>query len=174
MPPHPRVSPLLIRQLRNGSERAFQLIYEQCHSTIYRFAYTFLKDAELSKEVTQETFLSLWIHRQEISEELPLYPYLFNKARKLTIDIFRRITTASRAQQELTASTLSLSNETEEAIFLNDLQQITTDFLANLPQQQQLVFKLSRVEGLSYEEIAAELKISKNTVKYHLVCALKS
>lgn len=174
MPPLPRISPLLIKQLHDGSERAFQLIYEEYHTAIYRFAYTFVKDVELSKEITQETFLSLWIHRQKISAELPLHPYLFGKARKLTIDAFRRMTTASRVKEELKVKTLGVSNETEETILLNELQQITAAAFNKLSQQQQLVFKLSRMHGRSYEEIAAEMKISKNTVKYHLVCALKS
>ena len=174
MPSLPSVSPLLIIQLRDGSEQAFQSIYQQYHQAIYRFAYAFLKNEELSKEVTQETFLSLWIHRQELSETLPLYPYLFNKARRLTIDAFRRITTASRLQRELMTMKDSLSNETEDTVLWNDLQQITEEVLNGLPKQQQVVFRLSRMEGLSYEEIAEELHISKNTVKYHLVCALKS
>lgn len=174
MPPLSSVNPLLIAQLRNGSEQAFQSIYQQYHQTVYRFAYAFLKNDELSKEVTQEAFLSLWIHRQDLSETLPLYPYLFNKARRLTIDAFRRITTASRMQRELTVVQETLSNETEDTVLWNDLQQITAEILKSLPKQQQIVFKLSRMEGLSYEEVAKELNISKNTVKYHLVCALKS
>lgn len=174
MPPPLSVNPLLIAQLRNGSEQAFQSIYQQYHQAVYRFAYAFLKNDELSKEVTQEAFLSLWIHRQDLSETLPLYPYLFNKTRRLTIDAFRRITTASRMQQELITVQETLSNETEDTVLWNDLQQITAEILKSLPKQQQIVFKLSRMEGLSYEEIAKELHISKNTVKYHLVCALKS
>lgn len=174
MPSLPSVSPLLIVQLRDGSEQAFQSIYQQYHQAVYRFAYAFLKNEELSKEVTQEAFLSLWIHRQELSETLPLYPYLFNKTRRLTIDAFRRMTTASRVQQELKAVQDTISNETEDTVLWNDLQQITADVLKGLPKQQQLVFRLSRIEGFSYEEIAKELHISKNTVKYHLVCALKS
>ncbi|MFC6099463.1 RNA polymerase sigma factor [Olivibacter domesticus] len=174
MPPPLSVNPLLIAQLRNGSEQAFQSIYQQYHQAVYRFAYAFLKNDELSKEVTQEAFLSLWIHRQDLSETLPLYPYLFNKARRLTIDAFRRITSASRMQRELMTVQETLSNETEDTVLWKDLQQITADILKSLPKQQQMVFKLSRMEGLSYEEIAKELHISKNTVKYHLVCALKS
>jgi len=37
-----------------------------------------------------------------------------------------------------------------------------------------LVFKLSRVEGLSHKEIAEQLNISPNTVKNHMVEALKT
>ncbi|MFC0318049.1 MULTISPECIES: RNA polymerase sigma factor [Olivibacter] len=174
MPVPPIIDPLTIRKLRDGNEQAFQLIYQQCHQSVFRFAYAFLKDIELSKEVTQETFLNLWIHRNDLSDELPLYPYIFAKARNLTIDAFRRSTVVVRMQEEATKFSIHLSTETEDTILLNDLRQITQQALDRLPKQQKLVFELSRTEGLSYEEIASELRISKNTVKYHLVCALKN
>lgn len=174
MPAPPVIDPFTIRKLREGSEQAFRLIYEQCHPSVYRFAYTFLKNSEQSKEVTQETFLSLWVHRRDLAEDLPLYPYLFAKARNLTIDIFRRATVASRKLEETEKLSLPLSTETEDTILLNDLRQITEEALGKLPKQQKLVFDLSRIQGLSYDEIADELKISRNTVKYHLVSALKN
>jgi RNA polymerase sigma-70 factor (ECF subfamily) len=42
-----------------------------------------------------------------------------------------------------------------------------------LPKKQQLVFRMSRFEGLSHQEIAQQLSISTNTVKNHLVSSLK-
>lgn len=66
-----------------------------------------------------------------------------------------------------------MNNVTEEKVFLNDLERVANEGLLQLNRQQQQVFTLSRYEGLSYEEIADRLQISKNTVKYHLVNALK-
>jgi RNA polymerase sigma-70 factor (ECF subfamily) len=43
-----------------------------------------------------------------------------------------------------------------------------------LPPRQKLIFTLSRHKGLKHEEIAEELQISRNTVKTHLVQALKT
>jgi RNA polymerase sigma-70 factor (ECF subfamily) len=41
-----------------------------------------------------------------------------------------------------------------------------------LPPQQRSVYLLSRLQGMSYEEIGRELNISPNTVRNHLVKAL--
>jgi len=46
--------------------------------------------------------------------------------------------------------------------------------LKKLPPQQNLVFKLSREQGLKHHEIALLLKISPYTVKNHLVVALRT
>ncbi|MEJ7694135.1 sigma factor-like helix-turn-helix DNA-binding protein, partial [Daejeonella sp.] len=55
-----------------------------------------------------------------------------------------------------------------------DLQRFTEKVLIKLPKQQQLVYRMSRQQDLSYDEIAEELLISRNTVKNHLVAALKT
>jgi RNA polymerase sigma factor (sigma-70 family) len=66
------------------------------------------------------------------------------------------------------------TNETEEGILLEDLERFTEQVLGSLPKQQQLVYRMSRQQELSYDEIAEELNISRNTVKNHLVSALKT
>jgi RNA polymerase sigma-70 factor (ECF subfamily) len=55
----------------------------------------------------------------------------------------------------------------------NQYQQILAMAITQLPDQRQRVFKLCRQEGKSYEEAAQELGISRNTVKEHMVMALK-
>ncbi|WP_051292738.1 RNA polymerase sigma-70 factor [Olivibacter sitiensis] len=168
------IDPLLIRRLCAGDERAFREIYLLLHEKIYRFAFTFVKDEELSKEITQEVFLQLWLSRDKLSEDLPLYPYLFTHARRLTIDMFRKDAVVRKFRHDLVARIDHLSNDTENTVFCNELNRITEDAVSSLPKQQQVVFRMSRMQGLSYEEIAKELHISKNTVKYHLMCALKT
>ncbi|MNL20876.1 RNA polymerase sigma factor [compost metagenome] len=65
-------------------------------------------------------------------------------------------------------------NDTEDGIILSDLMVFAESAIKELPKQQQIVFRLSRFEGLSYEEIADRLNLSKNTVKNHLVVAVKT
>lgn len=65
-------------------------------------------------------------------------------------------------------------NETEESLLLSDLRQFTESALVQLPPQQQLIFRMSRYQGLSYDEIAEQLHLSRNTVKNHLIAALKT
>lgn len=173
MPTVPSVKAETIVRLREGDEQAFHAIYQSYHRLIYHFAYSFLKNVEWSKEVTQETFLSLWVNREKLNESLPLYPYLYSKARKLTIDVFRRSASTHRLHAEWAALISEAHNETEQRVFQRELAAMTERALQQMPKQQQLVFRMSRSEGLSYEEIAEELHISKNTVKYHLVQSLK-
>jgi RNA polymerase sigma-70 factor (ECF subfamily) len=53
-------------------------------------------------------------------------------------------------------------------------EQILQTAVNQLPPQRQNIFKLCRQEGKKYEEVAAELHISRNTVKEHMVLAVRS
>ncbi|SFB80724.1 RNA polymerase sigma-70 factor, ECF subfamily [Parapedobacter composti] len=168
------IDPASIIRLRQGDEQAFKSIFLALHERVYRFALTYTKNEELSKEVTQEAFIQLWLHREKLSENLPLYPYLFTHVRRLTIDAFRKNAIVQRFNQEWLTYPEQLSNQTEETIHSNEITRITDDLVNKLPRQQRVVFRMSRFYGLTYDEIAERLNISKYTVKYHLVTALKT
>lgn len=164
----------LIIGLRNSEESVFAMVYDSYKTKLYSFAWRFLKNKALSQEVVQETLINLWTNRHQLDVNYPLGPYLYKIARRLTLNVLRNAATAGAAREKLWSDLGEAHNETEEAVLLADLQEFTDQSVAKLPKQQQLVFKLSRYEGLSHEEIAARLNISKNTVNNHLVEALKN
>ena len=64
-------------------------------------------------------------------------------------------------------------NSVTEQITANDLQLAIDKALATLPPQCRRVFEMSRMDQLSYTEIANQLNISTNTVENHVSKALK-
>lgn len=164
----------LITEFRNGSESAFSVIYDTHHAKIYRFAYSFLKDKELSKEILQETFISFWVNREKFDVTKTIEPYLFTICKRLVLDNFRKATSTYTLREQLLLKISEIHNETEDGIIFSDLMSFAEKAIAELPKQQQIVFRLSRFEGLTYDEIAERLNLSKNTVKNHLVVALKT
>ncbi|QNL49379.1 RNA polymerase sigma-70 factor [Olivibacter sp. SDN3] len=168
------IAAYLIEELQSGSEIAFRKIYDQLHPKIYRFIFSLLKDNNQSEEILQETFINLWLNKHKIDTQLPLYPYLYLTARRLTIDAFRKASNEHRLKERLQFLQGVSANDTEDKIMAADLQRITDELIDSLPRQQKIVFQLSRIDGLSYDEIAEKLHLSRNTVRNHLVCALKT
>ncbi|MES2276543.1 MAG: RNA polymerase sigma-70 factor [Bacteroidota bacterium] len=164
----------LIARLSNGDETAFAAVYEIYSRRLYYFAYRFLKNKEQSEEIVSESFLHLWLNKHKLDTSYPIGPYLYTIARRLTLNVLRSIATSKAAQEKLWLSFNEAHNETEEAIFVADLERFSEESIIKLPKQQQHVFRLSRHDGLSYDEIADKLDISRNTVKNHLVQAVKN
>ena len=164
----------LISRIKEGDESAFRIVFDLYSSKLYAFSYRFLKEKEPCQEVVQEVFLNLWINRAKLDTQYPIAPYLYTITRRLTLNVLRHVATSQSAMDKMWLNVKKVSNETEEEVFLEDLSRFTEQVLSKMPKQQQLIFRMSRHQELSYDEIAEELNISRNTVKNHLVAALKT
>lgn len=163
-----------IEQLIKGDESAFNMVYSQYSEKVYRLAFRFLKNDEQSEEIVQETFIRLWLNRGRLDASGNLWLYLYVIAKRLSLDAYKVICKSSVLTEKLLKDIHAIRNTTEEEILANELEQFTESVINKLPKQQQLVFKLSRVDGLSHQEIASQLNISPNTVKNHMAEALKT
>ncbi|WP_299568140.1 RNA polymerase sigma factor [uncultured Pedobacter sp.] len=162
-----------INGFREGSENIFREIYQYFGPKVYRFAFSFLKEKQQSEEIVQETLIVLWENRQSFDESKALEPYLFTIAKRLVLDQLRKTLSTKSLRERLLVAMSEQHNETEEQIIFSDMLVFAEKAINELPKQQQVVFKLSRIEGLSYDEIAERLNLSRNTVKNHLVVAAK-
>jgi len=164
----------LIHRLNEGDREAFRVIYDLRHANVYRFALALTKRFDQSEEVVQETFLRLWVHHAEIDATKSLDAFLFTVARRLVIDMLRQATSTAALRDGMWHAMQKEDDATEQAILEAELTGLFNSMVAQLPAKQQLIFKMSRELGLTHEQIAAKLGISKNTVKNHVVSALKT
>lgn len=162
----------LIARLKSSDEAAFRKVFDRYHRKIYQFAHSFLKDHDLSEEVVQEAFLNLWLYRTQLSSEASISPLLFTMARRVLIDHWRKCASSNKFRISLLNSVQQADNNTETLTESRELEQISQEAFKLLTEQQKEIFVLSREEGLTYNEIAERMHISRHTVKYHLTNAL--
>lgn len=162
----------LIVRLKSDDETSFRAIFYRYHRKIYQFACGFLKDHDLGEEVVQEVFLNFWLYRNQFAADAAISPLLFTMARRIIIDHWRKCASSDKFRRQLTDSLEETSNSTEAYTVSRELKQISQSAIQLLTEQQREVFMLSREEGLTYNEIAERMQISRHTVKYHLTNAL--
>lgn len=163
----------LFQQLARGDEKAFRDIFLYYYPRLVSFAAKITKNEDDAEEIAQEALLRLWKRREEFHHTNYLGSWLYKVASNLAFDFLKR---ASRENKLLiyfkqTADPYrdiipELENKEREAEILAAIKQ--------LPPQQALIYKLSREEGLSHQQIAEKLNISTNTVKNHLVKVLQT
>jgi RNA polymerase sigma-70 factor (ECF subfamily) len=163
-----------IELLIAGDEPAFNRVYLLHAQKVYRLAFRFLKNEEQCEEIVQDTFIKLWLTRDRLDASGNIWLYLYVIAKRLSVDAYNEICKSSALTEKLLLDLSVLRNITEEEILANELERFTENVISKLPAQQRIIFKLSRVEGLSHQEIASQLEISPNTVKNHMVEALKT
>ena len=140
----------LIKKLRKGDEKAFRLLYDRHYVLLCRFANQILNNAALAEEVVDDVIFYLWEHREELHLSSFLSPESMDFLDFLFVDDKQPL--GMLLEQEL-------EDELKRSI-------------DELPLECRRVFYKSRFEQKKYEEIAEELGISVNTVKYHIKNAL--
>jgi RNA polymerase sigma-70 factor (ECF subfamily) len=163
---------LLVQQLIAGNEKAFRKIFDTYHKDVYAYSRSMLKISELAEEIVQDVFLNIWLHRERINPDLSFKSYLFTIARNLTYNMLNKAVTDRKLREEVFYNSVKEHNPTEAQIVEADYEIIKMKAIDQLPPKRKQIFKLSRDEGMSYEEISKKLNISVSTVKGQMSKAL--
>lgn len=163
-----------IRRLIAGDEVAFAGVYDFHSEQVYQLAFRFLKDMAWSEEIVQDVFLKLWLNREGLDEQGNIWIYLYVITKRLCLNKLREVRKSAVLFEQLVRNMEIAGNLSEEQLMADELERHAQRLISSLPKQQQLIFKLSREEGLTHNEIAQKLGLSPNTVKNHMVQALKT
>jgi RNA polymerase sigma-70 factor (ECF subfamily) len=163
----------LHQRLSSGDELAFKLFFQKNQPKLFTYIYKVVKSREIAEELVLDIFVKIWSAKEILSEVENVDAFLYRMAVNKSLDFLRTAAREKRIQQLLNHH---MQYEQATATSNHDLKeynQRVTQCLQMLTQQQQLVLNLSREEGLTHEQIADKLNLSKNTVKNHMVTALK-
>jgi RNA polymerase sigma-70 factor (ECF subfamily) len=132
-----------------------------------------VKQENIAEEMVQEIFMKIWINRNTLNTVDNPGNYIFTMARNKTVDHIRKIANENKLRDDVKRRITESQDSAYERILLKESKQLIQDAVNQLSEQKQLIFKLSRTEGYSIDEIAKQLGISKSTVKNHIVEILK-
>ncbi|HEX6226231.1 MAG TPA: RNA polymerase sigma-70 factor [Chryseolinea sp.] len=162
----------LLRLLKQQELGAFEEIYLRYWKRLYSAAYRRVQSREISEELVQDIFTSLWSNRLDLKIEI-LSAYLHSAIKYKVINHLER-EMSRRVYTEAQANALvAMENSTEETIYLNELNRALETEIKKLPPKRQQIFKLSRQEHLSIKQVASHLGISEKTAENQLGKALK-
>lgn len=161
----------VVAEIVTGSQLAFRGLYEAHHRELYRYALRFLKSPELAEDVVQDAFVKIWEKRESLSSVQNLRAFLFTVCRNGMLTFFERASREASLRNEIIHYAALSHVDTEEEVSRYEI--LAEEAIGKLPPQRQQIFRLCRLEGKSYDEVAKELGISKYTVSDHLVKASK-
>ncbi|EDM34112.1 RNA polymerase ECF-type sigma factor [Pedobacter sp. BAL39] len=160
--------------LKEGDRTAFDTIYHFYSNPIYSRILAMTKVSAVADELLQDIFLKVWENREQINEDLSFQAWLYRIAENSVYDYYRRLARDAKMREHTLRTFAELYNHTEDYILNKERSQLLEKALSRLPPQRQLIFKLCRLEGKSYEEAATLLNISTSTVSNQLVKATKN
>ena len=161
-----------LSKLRAGDETALDSIFEKYYRYLYAIAYQITADANLSKDMVQEVFLRIWQNKERILVTTTLKGYLQRSVINQCLTQKR----SSNSRMVWTDTPLPQRDtfaDVQALLEAQDLQTALQAAITELPEQCALIFRLSRFEEMSYQEIADHLGIAPKTVENQIGKALK-
>jgi RNA polymerase sigma-70 factor (family 1) len=162
----------LLRELSQGSERAFTELYNRYKNVVYSCAMKITKSKTLSDEVVQEIFLKIWCKKEALTDIAHFESYIFIMARNQVFNLLKKIARERNLKNEIHYNSISF-DLADSALEEQQFKAIFNKIIKQLPPQQQKVYRMVREEDLNYQQIAELLEISPLTVQKHMAQATK-
>jgi RNA polymerase sigma-70 factor, ECF subfamily len=160
-------------QLQQDNRSLFNQLFADYYVNLCRFAYTYVKDQDASEEIVQEMFISMWENKDKLNISTSIRAFLYTSIKNRALNYLRDEKTRKNHENEFA---LKQSGEMTRIIDFcerEELQHLITDAINDLPQQCQIIFKMSRDQNLTYNEIAHQLNVSPKTIENQMSIALK-
>ena len=160
-----------VEALCNGNHKAFEDIFIMYFRRVKVFIGGIIKSDADAEELAQDVFIKLWLNREQIDVNKSLNAYLYAIARNATFNYLKH---QMVEQSYLSDYEHNVSVDTpEEIYFALEIKLLIEMTVTQMPVQRRRIYNLSRDKGMSNEDIADQLNISKKTVENQLSLAFK-
>ncbi len=176
----------LFARARRGDEPCFAALVRRYERELYGYLRRYLGDAHLADDVFQNSFLQLYLKRDQYEAGRPVRPWLYTIATHQAIDALRRSgrhPTVSLEQQTGEEADgephrlIGLLEASDQApldrVSTSEAGEIVRRSVDELPEFLKQVVLLAYFQGLPYRDVADVLGIPVGTVKSRLHTALQ-
>lgn len=160
--------------LLHGDERALQQVIKDFLHPLRYYAWTFVKSQEVAEEIAYDAFVKLWQERSRFESDVQVKRFLYFVTKNKCLDHLKAADTRLRQVLDDTIDMPIADIDLEARVIQTELMQAIYKEINNLSDKQAAVFRLSYIEGLSADEISAQLGISLNAVYLNKSLASKT
>ena len=158
---------ILLQKIRDGSEKAFKVVYDRYHIQLFYIAKKYLKDTGLSEDAVQDIFVKLWEKKHKLNDIKSLKAYLFTMLRNRVLNMLRDKKSDVVSMTSLTEKTFPAQNLTEDDLQYKEYERVLQRGINELSDRKREVFELRSQKGFTNPEVAEMLQVDVRTVKTH-------
>lgn len=164
---------LLKAGFKKDAEEAFEILYTRLWEKLYSVSYNYVRDKATAQEIVQDVFVALWLKRDRMEGVQDIGAFAMRAVQNRIYDYFDKKAVEDRYVLRVSKSAAPPINTTQHEVEYNETFKIIHREIDGLPATTKKVFRLSRFERFTNEEIAKKLQLSVKSVEYHITQALK-
>lgn len=165
------------RVVATGDYHAFRELFTHHYRSLCNYAMRVVVTREIAEEVVSDVFVKLWKNREQIEVHTSFQAYIYRAVRNQALDYLKLRIHRQNERESLDSVQWNMTHADHfspaDELSFNEFHEHVEGCIQALPRQCQLIFRLSREEGLRYRDIAERLAISVKTVETQMSRALK-
>ncbi|QEC71642.1 RNA polymerase sigma-70 factor [Arachidicoccus ginsenosidivorans] len=170
-----KIRDLQFRMSYYNDEKAYEALYAILFDDLYRFAFSIIKCKENAEEIVSDVFVKLWKKKDQLSHVKDLRLYLFTATKNYALNYIvkqSKWALTNYDREDNSECKWNCSDSSPEEIYIsNETESMVNKAIETLPPQCREIFRMVRVDGLQYKDVASALNISKFTVRNQIVIA---
>lgn len=160
----------LINQIKDQNPKAFSHLVDLYSTMVYSVIFKMIRNSQDSEDITQEVFITIWTTMDSFKGDSLLKTWIYRIAINKAHEFIRKKNRKKRKGFHVHMEDNSIQIQENEPIpsellEFKELELAFNQSLSKIPENQQIAFLLNRFEGLSYNEIAVEMKTSHSAVE---------
>lgn len=161
-----------IKQIRQGSELAFEKMFKKYYEPLTRFSWRYVKSKAIAEELVQEVFSRIWADHDSWNPNGALRSYLYKAVKHRSLDHLKHKKVERKYNSQWDENSRAYINY-EDPKREKQVKEEIGRAIDELPERSKMTFKLHRYDGLTYKEIAEVMDVSVNTVDSQMTRTLK-
>lgn len=158
--------------IKEGNKSAYEKLFNEFAPKIYHFSLSYLHNTADAEELVQDVFLKIWDKRETLDQSGNLKAFIYKVAINTIYDFIRRKNVEHAFKDYVEAHATNSSSNTWHEVIYHEMQDRLNELIEQFPEQRKKIFKMSKQEGLTNDEIAGKLNLSKRTVENQLYRAV--
>jgi len=152
------------------NESNFEEVFKTYFGPLCNYVNSYIRDWENSREIVQGTFMKVWENKDSIEINTSAKSYLYSAVRNRMIDQIRSNQKLDAYKNSVNADDIDENPDNMNSFLIREEIMKSLD---KLKPKMKKIFSLSKIEGLTYGEIAAYMNISKRAVEDNVAKALR-
>lgn len=163
--------------MKSNKKAEFEKMFYTLYPKVKCFLIKILKSESEAEDIIQDVFTKLWKHPELWCDERSIDSYIYSMARNKAFNIIRHKKVKKQYSEyrklKCRNTTSKFESSAEKKMYAKEIALIVRMQLEQMPEKRRNIFKMSREEGLTNQEIAKKTGLSIRTVEHHIYLALK-
>lgn len=166
---------MILAKIKEGDIKAFEEIFRRYYSPLCLYAAGITGSVESAEEIVEELFYVLWKNREQLQVFQSIKSYLYRSVRNEAVQYCEHQEVKERHRMAVQASSESgYVSDPHHEMEYKELQALIERTFDKLPPRRRQIFKMHRVDGKKYAEIALSLSLSVKTVEAEMTKVLRT